>query len=372
MLENILAFAPDDASRARCTKWFGYLAEDIDYWPFGGSIHQQGHWVRTMLLSEKIGAAEGLSDVDLEALCAASAFHDTRRKDPFFDVGHGARGAEHYRAFCSEHNLAYDPRAYLAMRWHAGAPEGTESEGHADAPEGARADARLIYEIFKDADALDRFRMGAKTFDEKYLRRDVSHGLVDFSRELLAASHAVSDPAYRNKKLLVVVDVQDDFVDGALGTPEAVAALPNMVRKVHSWDGEIVFTKDTHTEFYDQCQEGVKLPVPHCIAGTSGWRLVGDFRRLQKLGGQPVYLKGTFGSVELADDIQAAVARGAIGSVELIGLCTDICVISNALLVKARVPQLPVSVDASCCAGVTPATHEAALAAMRSCQIEVH
>ena len=172
------------------------------------------------------------------------------------------------------------------------------------------------------------------------------------------------------KKFLVVVDMQKDFVDGALGTKEAEAIVPEVVKKIEGFDGDIFATLDTHFEDYLDTAEGLHLPVPHCIKGTDGWRL--DERveaALNKHGYVPVE-KNTFGSVELPMLIYDA-SFGDAFSIELAGLCTDICVVSNALLLKASFPEAPISVDSSCCAGVTPEKHEAALETMRSCQIDV-
>ena len=172
------------------------------------------------------------------------------------------------------------------------------------------------------------------------------------------------------KHFLVVVDMQKDFVDGSLGTTEAVAIVPAVIEKIRSFDGDIFVTYDTHFEDYMETAEGRKLPVPHCVKGAAGWELNDDV--LKALAGKtytPVE-KITFGSVELPGLIRRAVGDEAF-SVELIGLCTDICVVSNALLLKASFPEVPISVDAACCAGVTPAKHEAALETMRSCQIDV-
>lgn len=172
------------------------------------------------------------------------------------------------------------------------------------------------------------------------------------------------------KKFLVVVDMQKDFVDGALGTKEAVAIVPAVVKKIEGFEGEIFATLDTHFEEYMQTAEGKKLPVPHCIKGTDGWaydKAVGE--ALEKKGYTPVE-KLTFGSVDLPGLIKEAAAGEDFG-IELIGLCTDICVVSNALLLKATFPEVDIAVDAACCAGVTPEKHEAALETMRSCQIDV-
>ena len=169
---------------------------------------------------------------------------------------------------------------------------------------------------------------------------------------------------------LVVVDMQRDFVDGALGTAEADAMVPHAAEKIRNFDGEIFVTFDTHFPDYLDSEEGKHLPVPHCIKGTPGWEL--DDRIADALAGKPytAVKKYTFGSDELPDLIFGRSVDDDF-SVELIGLCTDICVISNALILKASFPEMPISVDASCCAGVTPELHEAALKVMRSCQIEI-
>lgn len=169
------------------------------------------------------------------------------------------------------------------------------------------------------------------------------------------------------KNVLVVVDMQKDFIDGALGTKEAVAIVDKVAGLVRGFDGEVVFTRDTHHENYLQTQEGKKLPVVHCIEGTDGWKLDKKLEAL-RLDDRKVFDKPTFGSMELAAYLQTL---KALESVTLVGLCTDICVISNALLIKAALPEVAVSVVESCCAGVTPESHQNALAAMKMCQIEI-
>ncbi len=172
------------------------------------------------------------------------------------------------------------------------------------------------------------------------------------------------------KQILVVVDMQKDFVDGALGSQEAVAIVPAVAGKIRAFNGDIFVTLDTHFENYMDSAEGKKLPVPHCIKGTPGWALNAEVASaLAEKPHTPVE-KLTFGSVDLPELIRKAVGEERF-SIELIGLCTDICVVSNALLLKASFPEAPIAVDAACCAGVTPAGHEAALATMRSCQIDV-
>ena len=169
---------------------------------------------------------------------------------------------------------------------------------------------------------------------------------------------------------LVVVDMQRDFVNGSLGTAEAESIIPQAVEKIRGFEGEIFVTYDTHFEDYLESAEGKKLPVPHCIQYTPGWEL--DDRIAEALEGKPVTRveKHTFGSDELPDLIFGKSVDDDF-SIELIGLCTDICVVSNALLLKANFPEIPISVRASCCAGVTPEKHEAALETMRSCQIDI-
>ena len=174
-----------------------------------------------------------------------------------------------------------------------------------------------------------------------------------------------------SRNVLVVVDMQNDFVNGALGTAEAQAIVPAVVAKVENDEGEVVVTQYTHPADYLQSQEGRNLPVEHCIKGTEGWQLIEPLHTFASQRGARIFEKPTFGSVALAHWLSAEHAREAIDEIEFIGLCTDICVVSNALLAKATLPEVPVAVDASCCAGVTPATHDAALATMGCCQVEV-
>ena len=205
-------------------------------------------------------------------------------------------------------------------------------------------------------------------------------------------------------KILVVVDMQNDFIDGALGTPEAVEIVPAVVKKIKEFDGLVVLTRDTHQENYMQTQEGSKLPVPHGIEGTDGWQInvevmeaadqqaealsesyADDDDAVMVTIDPSIFNKPTFGCVELGEallranqaepdaenGIDADDTENIIESIEVIGLCTDICVISNAMLLKAFLPEVPVIVDAACCAGVTPESHMRALGAMQACQIEV-
>lgn len=171
-------------------------------------------------------------------------------------------------------------------------------------------------------------------------------------------------------KLLIVVDMQNDFVNGSLGTPEAAGIVERVAEKIRGWGGEICVTQDTHGPEYLETQEGQLLPVPHCIKGTAGWRLnpvveaaLAEKERVY------TYTKPTFGCRALAADL--AERKEEIEAVEIIGLCTDICVLSNALLLKAFLPETPITVDAACCAGVSPRSHQNALDALRGCQVKV-
>ena len=165
-------------------------------------------------------------------------------------------------------------------------------------------------------------------------------------------------------KTLVVVDMQNDFIDGSLGTNEAQSIVPNVARKIEEYrvkGDQIIFTRDTHQKNYLETQEGKKLPVEHCIEGTDGWQITDELTVKEE---DLVINKVTFGYTWDKNIIKGT-------EIELIGLCTDICVISNALVLKAVFPETPISVDASCCAGVTPKSHENALEAMKMCQIEI-
>ena len=168
------------------------------------------------------------------------------------------------------------------------------------------------------------------------------------------------------KKLLVVVDMQNDFITGCLGNEECRAVVPYVADRIAHFDGDVVFTLDTHHEDYLQTQEGKMLPVTHCVKGSRGWELIPELAELS--AGRRMFEKNTFGSTELAEWIRS---EGGYGEAVLVGVCTDICVISNAMVIKAFNPELPITVDAKGCAGVSPASHDTALEAMKSCQIHV-
>lgn len=171
------------------------------------------------------------------------------------------------------------------------------------------------------------------------------------------------------RRLLLVIDMQNDFIDGSLGTKEAVAIIENVKQKIASYPAKDIYaTRDTHEADYLHTSEGRHLPVEHCIRGTKGWEIREDIAAAMP---EAVIIdKPTFGSTELAK-LLAEENRKEELELEIIGLCTDICVVSNALLLKATMPEITIRVDTSCCAGVTPQSHEAALTTMRMCQIEV-
>ena len=166
-------------------------------------------------------------------------------------------------------------------------------------------------------------------------------------------------------KLLIVVDMQNDFIDGALGTPEALAIVPHVKERIESFDGKVIFTRDTHLENYMDTREGKNLPVPHCIKNTDGWQIRAE---LDALRTTEALDKVTFGSKDL---VRLIGEEKDVESITFLGLCTDICVISNVLLTKAFFPEIPLIVDAKGCAGVTPQSHRNALDAMKMCQVRV-
>ena len=176
------------------------------------------------------------------------------------------------------------------------------------------------------------------------------------------------------KKILIVVDMQNDFITGALGSAEAQAIVPNVAEKVKNWDGELLFTRDTHYENYMNTFEGQKLPVPHCIYKTAGWQIIDELTSFIKYS-YDIIDKRTFGfedwKHEIVDRYVNDIDALSELDITLIGVCTDICVISNALALRMYFPNAKITVDASCCAGVTPEKHTAALEVMKSCQIDV-
>lgn len=167
-------------------------------------------------------------------------------------------------------------------------------------------------------------------------------------------------------KYLIIVDMQKDFINGALGTPEAVGIVSAVKKYAEAFDGEIIFTRDTHFEDYAETQEGKNLPVPHCIKETEGWSICEELKELSE--NKVIFDKLTFGSSELAEYLAD---KNDAEEITLVGLCTDICVISNAFVIKAYLPEVPLKVKEACCAGVTVESHKRALESMKTCQVEI-
>lgn len=173
------------------------------------------------------------------------------------------------------------------------------------------------------------------------------------------------------KNVLVVIDMQNDFIDGALGTKEAQNIVSSVAERIREYAGGVVIaTKDTHGDDYMSTSEGRHLPVLHCIKGTKGWELREEIAGELEKTEAKIFEKPTFGSEQLAEYLYEMAQKEEI-QIELIGLCTDICVVSNALLLKAKLPETDIKVNAKCCAGVTPESHQAALLTMKMCQIEI-
>ena len=171
---------------------------------------------------------------------------------------------------------------------------------------------------------------------------------------------------FMRRKILVVIDMQNDFITGSLGTTEAQAIVKGVKTKINQalkQKDTVVFTRDTHSDNYLDTQEGKKLPVLHCVRYTSGW----EIEKSLQLPGAQIFNKDTFGRLDLAHYLHST----GCDEIELVGVCTDICVISNALLIKAYLPELKIVVDSACCAGTTPENHQKALAMMQQCQIEI-
>ena len=173
------------------------------------------------------------------------------------------------------------------------------------------------------------------------------------------------------EKILVVVDMQNDFIDGSLGTEEARNIVEPVCEKIIEFGGQIFVTQDTHSDNYLETLEGRHLPVEHCIANTECWLINSFIRNALKSKNYAFIEKEIFGSMKLVDQIAKILDKGVKGSIEIVGLCSDICVVSNALMLRSAFPNTEITVDASCCAGVTPDKHKAAMEVMKSCQINV-
>ena len=329
---------------------------------FHSSIHGAEHSKRVLLFALLIADQMGLSDTDKEVLATATTFHDTQRYDDWLDTGHGARAADAYLSTLTSASKQ-DLLVASIIRYH----DLDDSIGEHDIGMEFGDHGVLLFRIFKDADGLDRFRLGEDALKDRFLRTNEAKELIGLSRAMNRAAKVLDD----DRKALVIVDVQNDFITGSLANPDAESKTPNILARAFTFDGIVLITRDTHDEDYLGSQEGRNLPVEHCIRGSEGWDLPTPLGKMADEKGWTIYEKPTFGSVQLAQDLADMHAEGMIDSVELIGFCTDICVVSNALLVKAFAPELKVIVDSSLCSGTTKDAHDAALETMRSCQIEI-
>ena len=235
-------------------RWARFLNDEVTFGLDDDGLHTKRHCARVLLLCLLIAEREGLSADEAETLCACAVFHDSRRNDDGLDVGHGARAAAYYRDLSAEAGWAFRPTSYAIMAYHdrddaLGEDEVSKSAAmsaetaHGLAPLPPER-AVLLYRAFKDADALDRFRLGDAGFDERYLRTEAARALCDDVRKSWRQHRARKSTAAEN--VLVVVDVQNDFVTGSLGTAEAQAMLPGLVEKACAFAGEVYFTQDTH------------------------------------------------------------------------------------------------------------------------------
>ncbi len=367
MREEWLKEIPDwSAIKGYYRKWYALMDEKVDFSLKDSQKHTKAHCMRVMLYAMIIANRLGLSEQEIDVLGIAAAFHDSRRQDDWLDVGHGQRASDYYREFCTTHMLKYDERAYFIMAYH----DRDDQIGKEILRNTSLEDGELIYDIFKDADALDRFRLAANALDIEMLRTDKAKELVSFAKYLVQQSMSIS-PVKEPDKYLIVVDMQNDFVTGSLGSEKAMEISARAISKAEQYKGNVVFTLDSHPQNYLSTQEGRLLPVEHCITGTDGWQMISGMAQLQAKLLAAIYMKPTFGSTKLMQTLSEIHKQMPIREIELIGLCTDICVVSNALLLKAALPEVPIYVDADCCAGTTVDKHKAALEVMKSCQIRI-
>lgn len=347
-------------------RWHCLMENQISFSLKTSEKHTKQHSDRVLLYALFIAEQKKLSDDDKDALGAAAVFHDCARYDDWLDVGHGQRGADVYEKYCRETNAPFDERSYLIMKYH----DRDDSTAKTELQNKKLKNILILYDIFKDADALDRMRLSANGLNPKYLRTDEAVEMIGFAKDLIYQMQNIILPSEPDR-YLIVVDMQNDFIDGSLGTEEACRIVEPAVKKIMDYPGNIIFTLDTHLDNYLSTQEGKILPVKHCIRWSRGWELESGIAKAQFRRNGAMYFKPTFASVRLAQDLKEIHRKTPIREIELIGLCTDICVVSNALMIKGFLPEVPMLVDASCCAGVTPQKHNAALETMRSCQISV-
>ncbi|MDO4290495.1 MAG: isochorismatase family cysteine hydrolase [Eggerthellaceae bacterium] len=347
-------------------RWLAYLEDNVDFSLPGSVLHGPAHTRRVLLYALSLAFQRGLDAADTDLLATCAVFHDTRRWDDWMDTGHGARAAEHYAACQRSAGATPDELAQDIMAFH-------DVDDAKDAPVIARKHGQRgleLYRMFKDADALDRFRLGEDALDERFLRTVEAKNLIDAARSISLAN-AAPRLVGQSGNILVVVDAQNDFISGALGSDAAQAVLPRIVEKVKTHDGLVVFTKDTHGPDYLDTQEGRRLPVPHCVGGTFGWEIPVELASAKGEQSCFTLCKPTFGSMDLPKLVSFVAAKRPLESIELVGYCTDICVVSNALILKAAFPEVRIAVDGACCAGTSEEAHASALLTMQSCQIEI-
>lgn len=375
MIENDWNKLPEwEAICQNYHKWNQFMEEEVAFSLKDSQQHTKEHCARVLLFALALAKRMGLSDTEADILGAAAVFHDSCRQDDWLDVGHGQRAADYYRNYCVEHSIAFDERIFLIIAFHDRddnlGKEAFEKWIKRHSIKAHKDRVFLLYKIFKDADALDRYRLASNALDESMLRTDAARSMADFAKWLVTKSLHIPKVLMPDH-YLIVVDMQNDFITASLGTEEAQKIVAPILHKLKNYQGNIIFTLDTHTEDYLSTEEGKMLPIKHCIAGTHGWQLIEELLPIQTKRNAAVYQKTTFGSVQMAKELANVNVKSPIAKIELIGLCTDVCVISNALLIKAFLPNVPIFVDASCCAGTTPEKHEAALQSMESCLIHI-
>ena len=348
-----------------------------------------GYVPHSRYVGDLAGMIAGEMGLDAEYATVLGYLHDIGRKvDSGNHMYAGYRwlkehGFEEYAFICLTHSFLNNDIECIC-----GEQLSPESEGYAEVRAFVESHRNTDYDrIIQTCDLLC-LHTGSTTLEARIddiESRKGTHAKSAYHRETAARQkaaiesrigHSVYDfyPMMKGEKrmkhFLVVVDMQKDFVDGVLGTKEAVAIVPAVAACIRAFEGDIFVTYDTHFETYLSTAEGRMLPVPHCIKGTAGWELNADVRQALATKRYTPVEKHTFGSVDLPRLIREAAGTDPF-TIELIGLCTDICVVSNALILKASFPEVPISVNAACCAGVTPEKHAAALETMRSCQIDV-
>lgn len=345
---------------------FDYFAEilniKLSFW-LDSKCHTYKHSLRVLLFSLILAKKLKLNKDGVKILGLSAIYHDTRRHDDLFDKGHGMRAAYYYKMSYKDYDLPYFEAVPLILSYH----DQNDELAYKVIKD---PNTSLLFKIFKDADALDRLRFGPSWLDTSYLRLKESFELIPLATKLNSKIVDLEEKEVVNTSnghYLIVVDMQNDFVTGSLGTKEAESILKYVEIKAKSFNGEVIFTKDSHDDSYLDTIEGKNLPVKHCIRGTLGHDLVGDLELLVNQRQAKIIEKETFGSLDLVNYL----LKKEVKSLELVGLCTDICVISNAILLKTYFPNTPVFVDTNGVAGVSPKLNKEALDVLESLQVVV-